>query len=873
MKISRSASRSRDGIHRGLAELKTYEAKRKPDESPEPFTSTTAGGARFVVQKHAARRLHYDLRLEHDGVLLSWAVPQGPCRDPKVKRLAVRTEDHPVDYADFEGIIPAGNYGAGSMIVWDQGRFSAAEDFAAGLERGKLLFDLHGHKLHGRWTLVRTRRKGARTEEWLLIKKPDGWARPADDEPLPEVSVLSGLRVEELAHRRDRLQALRAEVDDAPESTLTLDAAELMLAQTAETPFDDEGWWFELKYDGFRLLAEKRDAQVSLRYRRGKRVNDIFPDLVRALSRLPVDHALLDGEVVVLDDEAVPRFQLLQRRVQLTRSVDIARASLRHPVTYYAFDVLAFEGRDLRSLPLHRRKEILQHVVPRLGPVRFADHVPARGRAFFAEVERRGLEGLVAKRHDAPYRPGRSRDWLKLPCRRKDELVIVGYTPPRGSRTGFGGLHLAHGADGELTYAGRVGSGFDDHSLAELASELSRRARPTSPLAITPQVPPGTVWVEPELVCDVRYLNRTDEGLLRQPVFLGLRPDRTVRDLIGEPPSPGDDAADAPRDRAPSPPHDPHPNPRKDSNPGSKPNPGPGGSRITVTNPDKVFFPESGITKAELVDYYRAVSSALLPFLNDRPVVLTRYPDGIDGKSFFQKNAPPHTPDWIRQETVWSEHAEREIDYLILDSEDAVAFAINAGSIPLHVWASRTASLQTPDWLVLDLDPKSAPFTDVVILARSAHRLCRDIGLDAYCKTSGSTGLHVLVPLARRLRYEAARQLAELMARVLVDLHPEIATIDRVLQARKGRVYIDYVQNGHGRLLVAPFSVRPLPGAPVSTPVHWREVTAKLQPRQFDLRSLPRRLARQRKDPWEGFLEVRPDLGAALDALRERLER
>jgi bifunctional non-homologous end joining protein LigD len=798
------------------------------------------------VQKHAARRLHYDFRLEHDGVLLSWAVPQGPALDPATKRLAVRTEDHPVDYADFEGVIPAGNYGAGAVIVWDQGRFDAVEDLDAGLAKGKLLFELHGHKLRGRWTLVRTRRRDASSEEWLLIKKPDGWARTGGGDELPEVSVLSGLHVEELPHRKQKLDRLRAEVDDAPNRRLRAPDVKLMLAQTADEPFDGDAWWFELKYDGYRLLAEKDGDAIDLRYRRGKRVNDVFPDLVAALKRLPAEHVVLDGEVVVLDDEAKPKFQLLQRRVQLTRPADVERASRAFPVTYYAFDLLALDERDLRRLPLSRRKEVLEQLVPRLGPVRYADHVAARGRTFFAEVERRELEGLVAKRHASPYRPGRSRDWLKIPSRRRDDFVIVGFTPPKGSRAGFGGLHLAQGAGGQLVYAGRVGSGFDEAALEDLSRRLAALARPTPPLD-APKVPAGTRWVEPELVCEVRFLNRTEEGLLRQPVFLGLRLDESVDDVRGAPPP----------DAAPEPPP---------ADAGAEPGVPP---RVTVTNPDKVFFPESGFTKADLVEYYRAVSDQLLPLLDDRPVVLTRYPDGIEGKSFFQKNMPAHTPPWIRRETIWSEHAEREIDYLVLDSEEALAYAVNSASIPLHVWASRTATLQTPDWLVLDLDPKGAPFEHVVTLARAAHRLCDEIDLPSYCKTSGSTGLHVMVPLGRQLTFAQARQLAELLARVLVQRHPELATIDRMIQARKGKVYVDYVQNGHGRLLVSAFSVRPLPGAPVSTPLRWREVTARLDAKRFDLRSVPRRLASQKRDPWAGFLDARPDLLAALEALHD----
>jgi bifunctional non-homologous end joining protein LigD len=821
--------------------LDPYFRKRAAGRTPEPHGAGEGRRGWFVVQKHAARRLHYDLRLELGGVLKSWAVPQGPSFDPAVKRLAVRTEDHPLDYADFEGVIPEGNYGAGSVIVWDQGRWTAVEPADEGLTQGKLLFDLHGYKLRGRWTLVRTRARHrtadpSGAENWLLIKKPDRWSHPDSESPPSERSILSGLEVEALAHREERLRQLTADLSDLPDYG-SRPLPRPMLAERIDRPFDDPAWLFELKYDGFRLMAEKDEDEVRLWFRSGKDATTSFPDLVRSLRRLPCHHAVVDGEVVILDEDARPSFQMLQRRIRPARAADGATAA-----TLYAFDLLALEHKDVRGRPLAQRKRLLQQLVPPLGPVRYTDHIVARGTAMLEQVERMGLEGIVGKRIDAPYVEGRSADWKKLPLLRTEDFVVVGHTPPKGGRVGLGGLHLAEFSGGELLYVGRVGSGFDHADLASLAATLDA-ARMDTPACRGAPSDASSVWVRPELVAQVRYLQRTEEGLLRQPVFLGLRPDRSVADLaLDEPGMEGEEDAPAP----PDPPRD-----------------------VAFVNLDKVFWPHDGTTKGDLIAYYREVSEWLLPLLRDRPAVLTRYPDGIEGKSFFQKNTPGFAPDWLRRARVWSEHAEREIDYLVLDDEPSLLYAANSGTIPLHVWASRLSSLAQPDWLILDLDPKGAPFEHVIQLARALRRLADELGLPAMVKTSGASGLHVLLPLGRQLTYEQTRQLGLLLAQVVVRRHPDIATVDRMIQARKGRVYIDVLQNGHGRLLVSAFSVRPLPGAPVSTPLHWREVKPGLDPSSFDIRSVPRRLGRQRKDPLAGLLTARPDLLGALEALQQ----
>jgi bifunctional non-homologous end joining protein LigD len=816
----------------GADRLQAYRKKRSADRTPEPFAGSAAPRSRlFVVQKHSARRLHYDLRLEIGGALHSWAVPKGPSLDPRDKRLAVEVEEHPLEYADFEGLIPECSYGAGAVIVWDRGRWQSLEgDPQEGLERGKLLFDLEGYKLRGRWTLVRTKRAA---HEWLLIKKPDAYA--AADTELTEGSILSGLTVEELREGVDPAAKIRARLKRLKAARLKPDHARIepMLAQTAESPFTKAGWLFELKYDGFRLLCSRNDRYVVLRYRRGHDATATFPALAGAVKKLPYDSLLLDGEVVVHDEQGRPSFGRLQQRVHLNRAVDIARATVELPATLYAFDLLAFEDFDLRQLPLAQRKQLLRRLLPPAGPLRYSDHIESQGEAMYEQVREMGLEGIIAKRVDSPYVSGRSAHWLKMRCDRSGDFAVVGYSRPKSGRSGFGALHLAvHDGTG-LVYVGRVGSGFDERQLQQIRAELDGARRRDPPCGAAPPSGSGHVWVDPALVCEVRFKERTAAGHLRQPVFLRLREAKPLAECIG----------DGWSQHASEP--EPPPPPARVIE-----------RRVSLTNLDKVFWPEEGYTKGQLSDYYR---------------VLTRYPDGITGKSFYQKDAPGFIPEWLRTQKIWSEHTQREIQYFICEDEESLLYLVNLGSIPLHLWSSRAASLQHPDWCILDLDPKQAPFAHVVRVARAVRELCEEIDLDCLVKTSGSTGLHILLPLGGQCIYEQSRTLGHLLARIVVAELPKIATLTRAPSKRGGKVYIDYLQNRHGQLLVSPFCVRPLPGAPVSTPLAWSEVKRGLDIRRFTIRSVPRRMRRLRQDPLLPVLSIRPNLLAVLERLQERL--
>ena len=826
--------------------LARYRARRSAESTPEPFSGESPHRpGLFVVHKHAARQLHYDLRLEMGGVLQSWAVPKGPSLDPAEKRLAMKVEEHPLEYADFEGVIPEGNYGAGASIVWDRGRWVSIGDPEEGLQKGKLLFDLSGYKLKGRWTLFRTRRS---EKDWLLMKKPDAHADTEGGAPLPEASVLSNMTVEDLKEGKDPARRFRSALKrlGAARGPVDVESLEVMLARPRDEPFSRAGWLFELKYDGYQLLAARRNRSPLLRYRRGMVVTDLFPEIAVAVGALPYEGVVLDGEVVVLDDAGKPSFAQLQKRVHLSRRADIVRASVHSPATLFVFDLLALEGFDLRALPLIERKKLLERLLPQAGPLRYSDHLEERGEEMFGEVERMGHEAIVAKRAGSRYESARSDSWQKIRVRRTGDFVVVGYSAPGGSRTGFGALHLAVTAESGLIYAGRVGTGFDAGEMEALHARLRRADRKTPPCTGDTPRGDGHTWVEPFLVCEVAYREWTRDGHLRHPAFVRLREDKEI-DECRRQDGPG-------QERTPPPPASVAPPERK----------------TLLSNLDKIFWPEEHYTKGDLITYYQAVADWILPYLVDRPVVLTRYPDGIEGKNFFQKDAPAYIPDWIRTERMWSEHASREIRYFICDDVETLTYLANMATIPLHIWSSRVATLPAPDWCILDLDPKQAPFAHVVRLARALHDLCAQIDLDAFIKTSGATGLHVLIPLGRQCTYEQSRLLGQVLARVLVAEHPEIATTARSLAARKGRVYIDYLQNGHGRLLVSPFCVRPLPAATVSTPLRWSEVNGRLDVTRFTIRSVPRRLARLKGDPLRPVLERTPDLPAVLSRLAQR---
>ncbi len=826
--------------------LEAYRAKRSASATPEPFgakdTSVVQDGAkRFVVQMHAARRLHYDFRLEWNGVLWSWAVPRGPSPNPQDKRLAVHTEDHPLDYADFEGFIPEGSYGAGAVIVWDQGIWIPLEDPDEGMEKGKLLFELRGYKLHGVWTLVKTK------EDWLLIKERDGHASEEGTEDYPQDSIYSGITVQEMKEGVSRAAELRAELValGAPEDRVEGKGAKAMLATAREAAFTDDDWVYEIKYDGYRLIVGKDGADVRLWSRAGNDLTDTFPEVARAVGLLPYDHLVLDGEVVVHDAKGLPSFSRLQRRGRLTQKSAVATAAVELPATIYLFDLLGFDDYDTRGLTLLQRKDLLRRLLPTTGPLRYSDHIAGQGEAMFAHVEKMRLEGIVAKKAASTYRGVRTTDWLKIRADHSSDFVVVGFTEPKGPRRGIGALHLGQFDGDELIYVGRVGTGFNEAQLEDLRARFEAAEIDDPPFAGPAPKADTHRWIEPDTVIEVRFKEFTDDGLLRHPVFLGIRDDKP----------PSDCHLDDPK--------------RELAEPAEVT--GEEERVVPFTNPDKVFWPDSGLTKGDLIDYYDAVWPWIEPYLDDRCVVLTRYPDGIDGKSFYQKDAPGWAPEWLRTVTVWSESSERELNYFVVENKESLLYLANMATIPLHIWNSRVATLGKPDWCVVDLDPKDAPFSDVVRVARFLKDLCDDLELPTYVKTTGSSGLHILIPMGRQCTYEQSRTLGHLLAHVTVAELPKIATITRNISQRDGKVYIDFLQNRHGQLIVAPFSVRPVPEAAVSAPLDWDEVDETLHPRLHTIETLPGRMAERGLDPMRPVLDVKPDLMAALGRLSRRL--
>lgn len=610
----------------------------------------------------------------------------------------------------------------------------------------------------------------------------------------------------------------------------------LQLAEPRPQAFTAAGWAFELKFDGFRLLAERIGGKVRLVSRRGREATAQFPEVADALAALPGGDFILDGELVIQDEEGRPIFQRLLKRSTLTHARDIAKGLQADPAVYFAFDLLMVDGVDLRDQPLAKRKALLLEKIPKADRVLPVEHVETQGEALLEAVKAKGLEGIMAKRLDAPYRGGRSDTWLKIALKHVADFAVVGWADD------WGALYLATWDGARFVYAGKVGSGFTPRIAEPLKPELEAHRVHGPPCAGDPPREKEAVWCTPTVVVEVRYKNWPEGLSLREPAFLRVRDDKTPKEC----PTPTKGLAPAPS-AAPPPPAD-----------------------VKVSNADKVFFPESGITKGELVGYYRAVSKWLLPYLSDRPLMLTRYPDGITGKSFFQKAKPAGAPAFVRTVSVYNEEEGRQLEQIVCDDLRTLEWCANMGAIPLHIPAARVATIDRSDWVVIDFDPKDAPFDHVITLARTLRGLCDDAGLPSFPKTSGSSGLHVLIPIGLQLDHDGAKQLAELLATLLVQAHPKIATLERTMKKRGGRVYVDAGQNGAGRLIAAPLCVRPLPGAPVSMPLTWDEVKKGLGPRQFTIRDAIARLE-QRGDPMARVLELKPDLAKAVAQLGAKL--
>ena len=803
-------------------DLDDYRRKRDFEKTREPSgvsPQRLEPCFRFVVQKHDATRLHYDLRLEMEGVLRSWAVPKGPSFDPSDKRLAVLVEDHPLEYLDFEGVIPEGQYGAGRMLVWDQGVYECrgkGSDPASAL-KGKLEFFLHGEKLRGFWVLVQTTGRGK--DEWLFFKKEDEYVRVGQDilSSRPE-SVLSGRILEEIDEtsipsHSDHLHRLLDSLQIAPGRGVQVGPP--MLATLVDRVPQAAHWIYELKYDGIRALAVKDGAQIKLFSRNLKPLGEQFPEIIGDLGQVPGDSFQLDGEIVALDELGRPRFQLLQPRIGRRNRSSRDPQEEEPPIYFYVFDLLECEGYDLRRATLRERKNVLETLLPVTTHLRLTESVSDQGEELFQLACQNGLEGIVAKNLKSTYENRRTRSWLKIKCVSTQEFVIGGYTSPSGSRRNFGALLLGLFSENGLTYVGGVGSGFDEELIDQVYSMLRELDRDDSPFDRVPKEVKAESWVEPELVCEVKFNEWTLDGNLRAPVFLRLKPDVSAsscrREVSPQPQSISEQKPDLDFD--------------------------------FLSNLDKVFWPQEGYTKGDLVRYYHDVAEAILPYLRDRPMVLERFPDGIEGKSFYQKDSPEFLPDWIPTVSVRSDSSEKTIRYLLCNDATTLVYLANLGCIPLHPWSSRKDSLENPDFLIIDLDPgPKISFPQVCRVALKVREVTDRLELETHPKTSGATGLHILIPIEPNHSYEDVRRFAEIIGWMTLDGMEEVATLERNPQKRTDRVYIDFLQNGKDKTIVSPYSVRALPGAPVSTPLNWEEVVPGLSPGSFNLANMRRRL-------------------------------
>lgn len=795
--------------------LTEYNDKRNFRKTPEPEGSPDRGGQnRFVVQRHAARRLHYDLRLEMDGVLKSWAVPKGPSLNPADKRLAIQTEDHPVRYLTFEGVIPKGNYGAGHMHIWDQGTYQIDKK-GKGISSGDLKITFYGAYLKGTFALVRTQRGN----EWLLIKKQDGYASPLLYDP-------ESLLPAELQNNDPKKMAPGKFIKP-------------MLAGTALKVFNDPGWIYELKWDGYRALAHIEDHKVVLYSRNGLGFNAKFSRIVKDLEHI-AHSVILDGEIVILNEYGLPQFGKLQNYSGGSREV----------LRYYVFDMLYLNGHSMTELTLVERKSLIPEVLENLRMTLYCDHLEALGTALYQKALEAGMEGIVAKKSNSPYIPGdRTENWLKIKSVKTLDPFICGYTDSLAKGPAFGSLILGMENEGELNYVGNCGTGLTSKIKKELLPLMKPHFRDKSPFDTklplrgrTPQ------WMEPRLVCEVSFNDWTKNGLLRNPVYKGMRMDIIP---VEQPVTTQHDIKET---ALPS---------------GNRDSLEIDGIQVRFTNLDKIYWPGEGLRKYDLIDYYIKVVDNLLPYLKDRPLSLHRHPNGISSPGFYQKDGSD-LPEWLPTVPFFSKSADRIINYPICDNKATLLYLANLGSIEFNPWNSTKDIPDQPDYTVIDLDPSpSNSFDDVIETALTTHRILEGLGVEAFCKTSGSKGLHIYIPLQSGYTYEEARDYTKLLCILVMDALPKLTTMERRLNKRGGKIYLDYLQNRQGQTLAAAYCIRPLPEAPVSTPLKWEEVRKGIQIRDYTIHTVPGRISKF-GDPFTGILEVGNDISQTLKALETR---
>ena len=805
--------------------LHEYGKKREFDQTPEPGADAGArpaglAGPVFCIQRHDARRLHFDLRMESGGTLKSWAVPEGPTLDPTIKRLAVMVEDHPMQYATFEGNIPKGNYGAGSMMLWDLGEFEVLEGKPAAqqLERGDFKFRLRGQKLRGDFALVRLK-NSVKGNEWLLLKKKDAVAQVGWTTVALEWSVATGRTQDEIAHEMPaRSLGTPAKM---PKKIVP------MLAHLAAEPPRGADWMYELKWDGVRAVCFFAGGQVRFDSRKSTPIERQYPELQAMAGLLKCDSAILDGEIAALDDAGRPRFQRIQPRIMATDASAIQQLTRSNPVVFFAFDLLYCNGRDLRSMPLRDRRRLLAAIAEPSGVFRVSESLEGDAAEILQVVRAQELEGIVAKDLRSLYEPSRSKSWLKVKANREQEFVICGYT--EGQREHFGAMALGCYDGKRLHWAGNVGTGFDIKTMKMLRGKMDPLAVKKCPFPVRPDFTEPVQWLKPELVCSVRYLEWLTTGRFRSPVYLGLRPDIDPGECLME-------SAVTPAQAVARPPLIAGATGEVVATIETQ--------RLKFTNVNKVYYPADNVLKKDVINYYDAVADLLIPHWKDRPLSLRRYPEGITHEGFFQKHAAEGFPAWVRRETVLAENDEPRLQ-AIGQGRAELLFLTNLGCIDQNPWMSRVETLDRPDFMLIDLDPFECHYDRIVEAAHVVRRKLEFLELVGYPKTTGGHGMHIYVPLEPIYGYEQTKAISEILARVCATERPDLFTLPRNVKGReRDRVYFDFLQNGRGKTISAPYVLRPRPGATVATPLEWREVKPGLQPGDFHIRNAMARFDR-----------------------------
>jgi len=890
--------------------LEKYVKKRDFSKTDEPKAGKSKDNQQliFVVQKHDASRLHYDFRLEMDGVLKSWAVPKGPSTDPKNKRLAMMVEDHPYDYRSFEGIIPKGEYGGGTVIVWDKGTYEPIVEIKGKkarekhllkqLEEGSLKIRLHGEKLRGEFALVKTHGMGE--NGWLLIKHKDEFASAKDITKMDK-SVLSGKSIENMEKTSEKVWKDGHEADiekpakktktkaaepagkqsgakQSDSKTLLKQAPEAaipgnvkpMLATLVSEPFDDPEWVYEVKWDGYRALAIINKGEAELISRNKKSFNEKFYPIYNIIKSWKIN-TVIDGEILVLNEKGISNFGDLQNW----------RSEADGELVYYAFDILWYEGRDLTGLPLSKRQAILKDILPTNDDrVRLSKVFSASGTEFFRAAERIGLEGIIAKKADGTYTPGiRSGEWLKIKINKRQEVIIAGYTKNQDTVKQFSSLLLGVYENGQLQYAGKVGTGFSDKVQKEMMQLFKPLITEQSPFSSIPDVnkpsrfrpnPPKAkaTWLKPELVCEVAFAEITSDGVFRHPSFQGMREDKKAKEVVREKPVPTeeivetvangqkenhDDVVQAPKSKERRTLLNP-----KDETQVRKIC----GHDLKFTNLSKIYWPEDKVSKRDMFNFYYQIAEYILPYLKDRPQSLNRFPGGIHGKSFYQKDVSGKAPDWVKTFPYTTSEGEHK-EYLVGTDEASLLWMATLGCIEMNPWFSRIQSPDNPDYCVIDLDPDKNTFDQVIEAALEVKKVLDALNVPCYCKTSGSTGMHIYIPLDAKYSYDQSQMFARLIVNIVHQQIPEYTSLERMIAKRKGKMYLDFLQNRPGATIAGPYSLRPKPGATVSMPLHWSEVKPGLKMKDFTIFNAIDRVKKE-GDLFKGVLGDGIDLSATI---------